>query len=176
MKSNIHMGVAVILIYAMCISLGCRSRNDPKPSTQQVGRVAKSQPLSPWSHEAIELANIVNMNNAAGIRAWTSTGRDPDIIYLDGGTVLHGASAAGYVESVRALLDAGANPNIPRKDGRTPLHFAAQYRTPGQLKVISMLLKAGGDPRVKDANGKTAHDYAAMDTNIEAQEMLTSTR
>jgi AbrB family looped-hinge helix DNA binding protein len=150
-----RIGIVAIALLAGC-SAGCRSKAAP----------------GAFSKAAVELGNAVNQNNAPAIREWLKKGMSPDIIFLDGGTVLHTAAGMGHTESVKVLLEGGANPNIARKDGRTPLHFAAQYKTRGQLDIVSLLLHAGANPNVKDTYGKTPGDYAVADNNGECAELL----
>ena len=53
---------------------------------------------------------------------------------------LHGASAMGRTEAVKALIAAGASLEVVDKKRRTPLHLAAEH---GHAEVIKALLAAG---------------------------------
>lgn len=63
----------------------------------------------------------------------------------EGTTVLHIASAAGYLECVRLLLECGANVNTKDSQSRTPLEYAVLY---GNFDCASELIEFGANTNV----------------------------
>jgi ankyrin repeat protein len=72
-------------------------------------------------------------------------------------TPLHGASASGHLEVVKALLGAEADVNKADKSGWTPLHCASNS---GHLEVVQTLLGAEADVNKADNYRRTSLSLA----------------
>jgi hypothetical protein len=89
----------------------------------------------------------------------------------DDSTPLHGAAAAGCIESVRLLIEAGADPAARNAAGRTPLHAAAAG--PDRADAVSYLLDHGAQPGVFDNDGEMAlHKAAGLSGCLETMKRL----
>lgn len=85
-------------------------------------------------------------------------GDNPDTHNRFGSTALHGASAGGFEDVVRALLVNEADPNATSGHGATPLIFAARN---GHDPVVALLVNAGARIDERDDAGKSALLHAA---------------
>lgn len=63
----------------------------------------------------------------------------------EGTTVLHLASAAGFVECALLLIECGANVNSVDTNGRSPLEYAVLY---GNFECAALLIENGADSKV----------------------------
>ena len=87
------------------------------------------------------------------ILGWlASDGASADASSKGGTTLLHAASAAGHVGTIRVLLEAGADVLAADSEMRTALHFVA---VEGHGTCVKPLLDAGGDPEYADSQGRT---------------------
>ena len=113
-------------------------------------------PESPYSETAAALANAVNRNDVEALRVLLGKGVNPNIVFLDGTTVLHAAAGMGKLECVRLLLKHGADPNILSPRGNA-LHFALYADRPD---IVQLLLDNDADVDAKDSGGHTPLDRA----------------
>src|SRR5690606_27914288 len=68
-------------------------------------------------------------------------GADPNIVFDDGGTVMHWTAEHQDLGFLRAALEAGGNPNLAAgQDGRSPLYAAL-----GSNDAMDLLVAAGAD-------------------------------
>ena len=63
----------------------------------------------------------------------------------EGTTVLHLASAAGFLECLQLLVECGAKVNSVDTNGRTPLEYAVLY---GNFECAALLIENGADSKV----------------------------
>ena len=63
----------------------------------------------------------------------------------EGTTVLHLASAAGFVECSQLLIECGAKVNSMDRNGRSPLEYAVLY---GNFECAALLIENGADSKV----------------------------
>ncbi|XP_012942994.1 unconventional myosin-XVI, partial [Aplysia californica] len=93
---------------------------------------------------------------------------DIDRPLFDGVTVLHIASANGFVRLVHNLLKKGANVAVVDNAGFTPLHCAAKF---GQVRTTEILISHGADVGAKDYQGNRVIDVTSCE---QIQTMLLS--
>ena len=115
------------------------------------------------------LRNWVFDGDVAEIRAWLSTGANPNAATKDGTTALMIASQEGYPEIAKILLAAGANPNAAEDDGTTALMFSA---IKNHSEVVKILLAAGANPDAMEDDGMTALLWAAQEGHSEVVKAL----
>jgi hypothetical protein len=119
---------------------------------------SQKPPESPFSKTAFAFGNAINTNDVGAMRKLLEDGANPNIVYLNGTTVLDCAACMGRTECVRLLLDHGANPNVLSSTGNA-LHSVTMYST-DYPDIVRLLLEDGVDIRAKDSEGNTALDNA----------------
>ena len=95
-------------------------------------------------------------------------GRDADV-NKPGWTALHYAATNGHVAVMQLLLDHHAYIDAESPNGTTPLMMAAQYGSPGAVKL---LLEAGADPLLKNQLGLTAIDFAQRANRKDSADLI----
>lgn len=95
-------------------------------------------------------------------------GRDADV-NKPGWTALHYAATNGHVAVMQLLLDHHAYIDAESPNGTTPLMMAAQYGSPGAVKL---LLEAGADPLLKNQFGLTAIDFAQRANRKDSADLI----
>jgi len=103
------------------------------------------------------LADAVNRKDLAALKKVLQAGANPNIVMMDGTTVLHAAAGMGQRQCVALLLEHGADPGIADNRGRTALYMAVISE---DSETLEELIKAGANPAVKDRAGKTPLDRA----------------
>ncbi len=99
------------------------------------------------------------MRSVKGFRHLLELGADPDVLFDDGGTVMHWAVVHRNAEFLKLALKYGGNPNlVGPMDGDTPL-FSAMG--PDHKDRIPILLDAGADMNAQKNNGDTPMMVAA---------------
>jgi ankyrin repeat protein len=96
--------------------------------------------------------------NYEGFKRLLELGADPNVVFGDGGSVMH--SAVGYKDEriLKVALQFGGNPNLVSGSGShdTPLFRAIPNRlSPSDMDAINILLQAGADINAKDIFGNT---------------------
>jgi uncharacterized protein len=94
--------------------------------------------------------------------------RDADV-NKEGWTPLHYAATAGNTELISLLLERHAYIDAESPNSTTPLMMAAQYGTPGAVKL---LLEEGADPLLKNKLNLTAIDFATKAGRTESAEII----
>ncbi|XP_067146187.1 protein phosphatase 1 regulatory subunit 16A [Apteryx mantelli] len=89
------------------------------------------------------------------IRRLLQAGADLDAPLDHGATLLHVASANGYLEAAELLLEHKASMSAKDEDGWEPLHAAACW---GQIQLVELLVAHGAD-----LNGKSVLDETPLD-------------
>ncbi len=98
------------------------------------------------------------MRNYKGFKKLLEVGADPNVIFGDGGSVMHWAVTAKDERILKAALEHGGNPNLRAgQSGGTPLYDALSMG----IEVIDTLLAAGADINAKDKDEDTPVMIAA---------------
>jgi len=151
------------LLIALAVALaGCGKDEPETPSA--------SSPDGPFSENAKALSNALNNDDAAALRGLLQKGINPNIVMLDGTTVLHAAAGMGRTECVRLLLAHGADINIVSPRGN-PLHFATRY-SHDNPDIVRLLLDAGVKTDMKDSDGNTPLDNARKNNLGQSIELI----
>ncbi|HJO03413.1 MAG TPA: ankyrin repeat domain-containing protein [Acidobacteriota bacterium] len=100
----------------------------------------------------LQLAEAVQQEDAATVRALLQQGADVTSAQGDGATALHWAAYHDDLELVERLIAAGADVNASNDLSVTPLALAC---TNGSAPVVERLLDAGADPNVAGETGVT---------------------
>src|SRR5947207_11243616 len=98
------------------------------------------------------VADAVEKNDRAAIRALVKQHAEVDGSQTDGMTALHWAAYLDDAETAKLLLKAGANAKGTNSYGVTPLSLACQN---GNAAIVELLLAAGADPNTKLRGGET---------------------
>ncbi|PUB82724.1 MAG: hypothetical protein DBP02_13740 [gamma proteobacterium symbiont of Ctena orbiculata] len=99
------------------------------------------------------------MRDKDGFEKLLNLGADPNILFDDGGTVMHWAVRHEDSEFLTLLLKNGGNPNLRAGQlEETPLFLAVSPRNKDKLRY---LIEAGADLDTKNSNGDTALIVAA---------------
>lgn len=94
--------------------------------------------------------------------------RDADV-NKPGWTPLHYAATNAHLPVMQLLLDHHAYIDAESPNGTTPLMMAAQYGSPGAVKL---LLEAGADPQLKNQLGLTAIDFAQRANRKDSADLI----
>ena len=98
------------------------------------------------------------MSNFNGFKRLLELGADPNVVFGDGGSVMHWAVTAKDERILKAALEHGGNPNLKAGQSEgTPLFEALSMGT----KVVDTLLDAGADINSKDKDEDTPVMIAA---------------
>lgn len=107
------------------------------------------------NHVAIQVA--ARMGDVRHLRKLIRQGVSVEPANRHGWRPLHGASANGRVDCVKALIEAKAIVDVVDIYGWTPLHDACSR---GEFSCAQQLLQAGADVNKKDLAGSTPLDLA----------------
>lgn len=100
-----------------------------------------------------------SMRNPSGFTKLLELGANPNVVFGDGGSVMHWAARAEDTGLLRAALRHGGDPNlVAGAFERTPL-FEAIGRN--DTAALDLLLDAGADIDARSSNGDTAAMVAA---------------
>jgi ankyrin repeat protein len=113
-----------------------------------------------WTLTAAEsrLADAVEKQDRASIRALLEQHADVNASQADGMTALHWAAYRDDLETAKALADAKADVKAANRYGVTPLSLACQN---GNAAMVELLLAQGADPNTTLRGGETALMTAA---------------
>lgn len=103
----------------------------------------------------------------ADIQALVQSGADLNAQDNNGATLLHIASANGYVSVAELLLENSAQVEIKDSDGWTPLHAASCW---GQIQMVELLVAHGASLNAKSVLEETPLDVC-MDEEVRAKLM-----
>ncbi|KAL6097952.1 ppp1r16a [Pungitius sinensis] len=103
----------------------------------------------------------------ADIRALVQSGADLNAQDANGATLLHIASANGYVSVAELLLEHSAAVEGKDSDGWTPLHAASCW---GQIQMVELLVAHGASLDTKSVLDETPMDVC-MDEEVRAKLM-----
>lgn len=103
----------------------------------------------------------------ADIRALVQSGADLNAQDNNGATLLHIASANGYVSVAELLLENSAQVEVKDSDGWTPLHAASCW---GQIQMVELLVAHGANLNAKSVLEETPLDVC-MDEEVRAKLM-----
>lgn len=103
----------------------------------------------------------------ADIRALVQSGADLNAQDANGTTLLHIASANGYVSVGEVLLEHRAEVEVKDSDGWTPLHAASCW---GQIQMVELLVAHGASLNTKSVLEETPLDVC-MDEEVRAKLM-----
>jgi len=99
------------------------------------------------------------MANLSGFTKLLELGANPNIVYGDGGTVMHWAAEAKDPTLLKAALEHGGDPNlVAGMFGWTPLFEPIGY---SNIAAMEILLNAGADIDARGGDGDTAVNVAA---------------
>ena len=171
MGQNIKIA-ALFILGCVCLA-GCKDDEYEKKSDSTISCQPNSEPTkgsldfnAPLSSEARRARLEYVLNNTITsreemmdkIRSIISEKGDINQkIGLEGETLLHIASGAGYAEAVQLLIEGQADVNSRDKGGRIPLHRAVQS---GSVETVELLLNHGADITQKDNSGQPALFYS----------------
>lgn len=97
-----------------------------------------------------------------GYQKLLELGADPDVVFADGGTVIHWSVQLEDNSFLRLALEHGGNPNlVAGQHGQTPLFKAIGSSGDRDVSALTMLLNYGADPDMKDDRGNTPAMIAA---------------
>lgn len=116
-----------------------------------------------------EVADAVQLGNAAAVRALLAQKADVNAPQPDGATALHWAIYRDDVAMVNLLLKAGAKVNAVNGFGVTPLSLAAENGNPA---IVQPLLEAGADPNGRMGNSDTVLMMASRTGNLATMTLL----
>nr|XP_046226832.1 protein phosphatase 1 regulatory subunit 16A [Scatophagus argus]XP_046226833.1 protein phosphatase 1 regulatory subunit 16A [Scatophagus argus]XP_046226834.1 protein phosphatase 1 regulatory subunit 16A [Scatophagus argus] len=103
----------------------------------------------------------------ADIQALVQSGADLNAQDENGATLLHIASANGYVSVAELLLEHRAQVEVKDSDGWTPLHAASCW---GQIQMVELLVAHGASLNTKSVLEETPLDVC-MDEEVRAKLM-----
>jgi ankyrin repeat protein len=100
------------------------------------------------------------MRNAKGFERLLEWGADPNVVYEDGGSIMHWAIRHRKDVYLKLVLEHGGDPNmVVGVQEETPLYWALGY---SEKHKVPMLLEAGANINSQRRNGETPLMDAAM--------------
>lgn len=103
---------------------------------------------------------VLRSGNTAGFEYFLQKGANPDVLFEDGGSVVHWAASHANPEFLLLAIEYGANPNLGAGvRGSDPVIFDAIG--PGKKDRLEILLEADADLNVRNHNGNTPVMMAA---------------
>ncbi|XP_063155859.1 protein phosphatase 1 regulatory subunit 16A [Candoia aspera] len=118
------------------------------------------------TQETIEEARSATERTMVGdIRRLVKEGVDLNTPLDHGATLLHIASASGYLEAAELLLEHQASTSVKDEDGWQPLHAAACW---GQIPLVELLVAHGADLNGRSVLEETPLDVCA-DEDVRAK-------
>uniref|UniRef100_A0A8C4HDP0 Protein phosphatase 1, regulatory subunit 16A n=1 Tax=Dicentrarchus labrax TaxID=13489 RepID=A0A8C4HDP0_DICLA len=114
-----------------------------------------------------ECRGAKEMAMLADIRALVQSGADLNAQDDNGATLLHIASANGYMSVAELLLEHRAQVEVKDSDGWTPLHAASCW---GQIQMVELLVAHGASLNTKSVLEETPLDVC-MDEEVRAKLM-----
>ncbi|XP_029384580.1 protein phosphatase 1 regulatory subunit 16A isoform X2 [Echeneis naucrates] len=114
-----------------------------------------------------ECRGAKEMAMLADIRALLQNGTDLNTQDDNGATLLHIASANGYMSVAELLLENRAQTEVKDSDGWTPLHAASCW---GQIPIVELLVAHGASLNTKSVLEETPLDVC-MDEEVRAKLM-----
>jgi ankyrin repeat protein len=115
------------------------------------------------------VADAVQRQNAAAVKALLGARADVNLRQGDGSTALHWAAHWDDRGTAGLLIKAGAQVNAATDQGITPLMLAALN---GSLPFAEVLLNAGANPNLASSVGETALMTASQTGNVELVRLL----
>ncbi|KAM4534296.1 protein phosphatase 1 regulatory subunit 16A [Odontesthes bonariensis] len=114
-----------------------------------------------------ECRGAKEMAMLADVKALVQSGADLNAEDNNGATLLHIASANGYMTVAELLLENRAQMEVKDSDGWTPLHAAACW---GQIQMVELLVAHGASLNTKSVLEETPLDVC-MDEEVRAKLM-----
>lgn len=108
------------------------------------------------TQEQIDVTRLATEHQMlADLREFISKGGDLEQVDHTGATMLHIASANGYIEVAEFLLDHHVSVDTRDHDSWQPIHAAAYW---AQQEIMELLVDSGADLDSKTRNGETPFD------------------
>ncbi|XP_072234551.1 protein phosphatase 1 regulatory subunit 16A [Leuresthes tenuis] len=114
-----------------------------------------------------ECRGAKEMAMLSDVKALVQSGADLNAQDNNGATLLHIASANGYISVAELLLENRAQMELKDSDGWTPLHAAACW---GQIQMVELLVAHGASLNTKSVLEETPLDVC-MDEEVRAKLM-----
>ena len=98
--------------------------------------------------------------SVVGFQKLLELGADPNVVFDDGGSVIHWAVQHEDSSFLRLALEHDGNPNLVAGE-KTPLFDTIGFKGDSDILVLKILLTYGADPNMKEARGNTPAMIAA---------------
>ncbi|WP_444897187.1 ankyrin repeat domain-containing protein [Microbulbifer sp. SSSA005] len=100
------------------------------------------------------------ISNEEGFNYLLKLGADPNVVFDDGGSILHWLVVRGKIQLLKAALASGGDPNLISSINEDSLLYLA-IGSPNELDSVELLIGAGANVNGTTSSGNTAAMLAA---------------